>query len=91
MKVLLTDETIKKAHEQYSRFTADEQMQRIYDARWKDMLDRNSLFETGRRDGMKEGIEKGKIEDAQRMLAEGFGVDIISKITGLKEEEIKKL
>jgi len=26
------------------------------------MIDRNSLFETGHRDGIKEGIEKGKIE-----------------------------
>ena len=44
---------------------------------------------------IEKGIEKGErkkaIDTAKRMLAQGFDVAIISKITDLTEEEIKKL
>jgi len=91
MIVLLNDDTIKKAHEQYTKFTADEQMQRIYETRWKDMIDRNSLLETGRREGKTEGKIEGKIEAAKSMLADGLSIETIMKYTSLTREEIEKL
>lgn len=61
------------------------------------------LIAKGRREGRKEGkiigIEEGKIigirknqiEVARKMLQENMSIEIISKITELSEEEIKKL
>ncbi len=48
-------------------------------------------------DGMEKGIEKGRAEGeaksktliARNMLSEGIDIALISKITGLTEEEIK--
>ena len=44
--------------------------------------------------GIEEGIEKGHkdlLETAKRMLLEGFGVEKIARLTGLSDEEIRKL
>ncbi|ASK60724.1 hypothetical protein CFK37_00120 [Virgibacillus phasianinus] len=41
--------------------------------------------------GIKKGIEKGIKQIANRMLEEGSSIDFISKITGLKKEEVEKL
>jgi predicted transposase/invertase (TIGR01784 family) len=38
--------------------------------------------------GVTQGIEKGKLETAKAMLAEGFDIKTIVKITGLTEEMI---
>lgn len=44
------------------------------------------LIQTGRKEGKKEG----KIEVIKNMLKENLSISLISKITGLTEEEIKK-
>jgi predicted transposase/invertase (TIGR01784 family) len=41
-------------------------------------------------EGVEQGIEKGKLEMAKAMLAEGFDIKTIVKITGLTEQMIKK-
>ena len=50
------------------------------------------LYDTGFEDGMEKGMEKGKVqalqELAQRMLAEGYDVEVVSKLTRLPEKEI---
>ena len=48
-------------------------------------------IQEGMEKGMKKGIQKSKREVAQRMIGEGFKDDIIAKITGLSQEDIKKL
>ena len=35
-----------------------------------------------------EGKKDGKLDDARNMIAEGFSIDLIVKITGLSEEDI---
>jgi predicted transposase/invertase (TIGR01784 family) len=42
-------------------------------------------------DGVEKGIEKGKIEDAVKMIEMGMSDDDINKITGLNRERIKEL
>lgn len=44
------------------------------------------LIQTGRKEGKKEG----KIEVIKNMLKENFPISLISKVTGLTEEEVKK-
>ena len=44
--------------------------------------------------GMEKGIERGHkdlLETAKRMLLEGFGVEKVARLTGLSDEEIRKL
>lgn len=42
-------------------------------------------------EGKVEGKIEGKIEAAEEMLSEGMNISLISKITGLSEEEILEL
>ena len=48
-------------------------------------------LEQGLEQGIKEGISQNKIEIAKNLLKEKISIDIISKTTGLSEEEIGKL
>ena len=48
---------------------------------------KNTYFEQG----IEKGIEKGKVEDAIKMLEKGLQVSLISEITGLTEKEINEL
>ncbi len=47
--------------------------------------------EEDRKEGIKEGILKGKQEIALKMLNDGYDVSIISEIAELSEQEIIKL
>jgi predicted transposase/invertase (TIGR01784 family) len=42
-------------------------------------------------EGMEKGLEEGKYEVARSMLADGLGVEIIRKYTGLDESSIRSL
>jgi predicted transposase/invertase (TIGR01784 family) len=45
----------------------------------------------GRKEGLVEGRKEGAIRIAQNMKQEGLPVSLITKMTGLSEEEINKL
>ncbi len=49
------------------------------------------VTETAEKDGVKKGLEQGKIEIAKEMKAEGEPISKIVRYTGLKEEEINNL
>ena len=88
-----------KVIEEYKRFTSDEKLMRAYDARdafllgQKMMLDRER--EEGKAEGIKEGIEKGRLAEqisvATAMKKENIDIETIKRITGLTIKEIKKL
>ena len=56
---------------------------------------RKEALKIGRKEGIKEGkklgLEKGMEKVAKKSLKEGLSIDLISKLTGLSKEEIKKL
>ena len=58
-------------------------------------LDWNSSIKYARREGLKEGMEKGekegKIEIARNALAKGLSTELIHDITGLDPQTIEKL
>ena len=47
-------------------------------------------FSAGEAKGLTEGEVKGKMEVARAMKAKGLGMALISELTGLPEEEIRK-
>jgi predicted transposase YdaD len=72
-------------------FNREQLMQ--YENSIKYYRDLKNSFDTARQEGEAKGKAEGKKEEklaiAKVMLAEGFAVDIISKITGLTEAAIK--
>jgi hypothetical protein len=48
-------------------------------------------WEDGLEEGLEKGLEKGKMETAEKMLAEGFDANTISRISGLSVEAILRL
>ena len=65
-----------------------------YDAYLKSILEYNeakAALDTAFVDGKTEGKIEGKIEVAKTMLAEGFEISVIAKITKLTLEEIEQL
>ncbi len=96
-----------KAIEEYKRFTSNEKLMRAYAARdaflvgQKFMLsmERKEGFDEGKlegiKEGIKEGIEKGKLAEqismAKVMKSKNMDINLISEITGLTIDEIKKL
>jgi predicted transposase/invertase (TIGR01784 family) len=103
MKIILKNNTFQKARNEYKRFTADEKYRHAYEARQKWLRDERSLLDYARRDGEKQGIKKGieqgieqglkqkAVETAIALLNESLSIEKIASITGLSEEEVKKL
>ena len=84
----IMEEYVKDAHDASSGVFYGE----AYDKEW-------ALRDEGYRDGLEEGIEQGKIEGieqnklemAKAMLKENMDINLISKLTGLKEEDINHI
>ena len=94
---LLENPEISKALEEVkiSAFT-DEEL-RAYDKFWDRVSSEKTLMEGRYDEGLKQGMEVGKqagseekaLEIAKKMKAAGMDVDTISKMTGVKKEEIE--
>ena len=88
MRILIQeDKEIEKAHNLYEKFTQNDEMMAVYEAREKYNKDHNSLMDSK----LEEGKRKGKMEDAKKMLEHGLAVELIADCTGLPIEEIEKL
>jgi predicted transposase/invertase (TIGR01784 family) len=76
-------------------FNSDEYEWAYYDKAHNDLAIRNGDISLAKEEGIKEGLERGKFEEkiqiAKNFLKEGIDVDIISKATGLSQEELEKL
>ncbi len=85
------NENLKEAVEKLDRISEDEKMQRIIELREKAIRDEHAIYAKGLDDGVEKGAREKQIEIAQSMLKENMDIEMIIKITGLKEEEIEKL
>ncbi len=100
MKILINnDPVIKHAHKSYEKFTADDEMLQVYEAREKRLHDeatrlsdaKEEGIQAGLQKGIQKGIQKGFQETAKKMKELGVSIDIICKSTGLTESEIEEL
>lgn len=86
---------IKEAVEELDEVSKDEELKRIAFLKEKYIRDEKSAQRYFREQGLQEGRAEAKEEDkkeyAKKMLEEKISLEVISRITGLSEEEIKKL
>ncbi|MGU8487712.1 Rpn family recombination-promoting nuclease/putative transposase [Clostridium perfringens] len=91
----LTDESIRKAKTQLYKLSLDKKTIEQYRIREKALYDEISALENSREKGLQEGVKIGRIEEkinlAKKSITEGLSISLISKLTGLSEEEIKRL
>ena len=91
----LTDESIRKAKTQLYKLSLDKKTIEQYRLREKALYDEISALENSREKGLQEGVKIGRIEEkinlAKKSITEGLSISLISKLTGLSEEEIKRL
>ena len=88
-------EELKEAATRLEVLSQDEETREIYESRQKAIHDQitniKGVAKEAREEGMKEGIEKEKIETAKNLLKIGLDIDKIVEVTGLSEKKIKEL
>ena len=90
---------MSKVIEEYRKFTSDDKMMRAYAAReaflvgQKMMLrrEREDGFDEGKLEGIKEGEKNKAVSMAKSMKTKNLDINLISEITGLTIDKIKKL
>ena len=85
------NKNVKKAMENYEVLTGDEEVKRWAEIRLMSKLEEKSALLTAREEGEEEGIRKGIKKVAKNLLKEKIPIEKIAKITGLSEEEIRKI
>ena len=90
---------MKQAVDQLEEVSRDEALQILADAREKARMDKIAELDYSREEGLAKGMEKGRIEGRTErdkevilnMLKEKLDISLVSKVTGVSIEEIKKL
>jgi len=86
---------IEKANVILDRISLNKEQRDIYEARLKMLRDADGALQTARirgwEKGIEEGIEKGKIEVAKKLLRLDMDVEKISEATGLNVEDIEAM
>ena len=86
---------IKEAKEQLDELKKSKYEQELAEYRMKEIRDKKAIesygFNTGKEEGRKEGKKEKQIEIAKKMLKENMDINLISKLTSLTENEIRKL
>ncbi|WP_458411707.1 Rpn family recombination-promoting nuclease/putative transposase [Schinkia sp. CFF1] len=85
------DSIIKKAVNQLEIISQNPENRWEYEIRQKALKDITTMKEGAREEGEVEGITKGKIDVALKMLCEGLDLEFISKFTGFTRDELLKL
>ena len=90
---------MEEAHKRYNNFIRSRLMMSEYEKKEIYQYDKQIMLKDERREGIKEGIKKGKLEGikegqismAKSMKTKNLDINLISEITGLTIDEIKKL
>ena len=72
-----------------AKFNKEERVQ--YEKSVKYYRDIKNVVDTSHEEGREEGREEERMEVAQRGIAEGYPFEMIAKMTGLSEDEIREL
>jgi predicted transposase/invertase (TIGR01784 family) len=92
MSTLLQDQpVVQQAYGQYRQFNQDARLRALDEAHQRFLHDQATDREEAHEKGIVVGVDRGKSEIAKNMKNEGFGIDVISKMTGLSSTEIERL
>ena len=86
-------------YKKVEEFSDDNEILGAYDGEWHKkevervvLLDKmEQAMEKGLEQGIEQGIEQRNISIAKNMISENLDIELISKITGLTLDQIKKL
>ena len=81
------DKAIQKAREVLEEISKDERERYLAELREKYILDQKAIEDAG----YDKGLKDGKKEIAKNLLKLNMSIEQIKEVTGLTEEEIKKL
>ena len=87
----LSVDEIRQAKDELIRMSNDKKQRELYDMRANSLRDKNSELNAAEKRGREEGRKEEKIEIARNMKLNGLNINTICRITGLTEEDIKKL
>ena len=93
------NDTLKKARKEIDYLTGNDAVRRLADLREKWEMDYVTGIECaekkgiskGREEGRKQGEKENKRKIAKKLLEMGMEITKISEVTGLSDEEIRKL
>ena len=84
-------EEIKKARKVLEDLSADERTRYLAEQRLIQIMDKHAIEGAGFDKGREYEKKRNTQEIAKKLKAENINIDIICKVTGLPEEEVKKL
>ena len=94
-KLKEVNDIMPKVIDKYERFISSEKEMEVYNARDAFLYGQTLMLKREREEGIKEGIEKGiekeKYSLAKNMKEKNMDINLISELTKLSIEEIKKL
>ena len=82
---------LQEARKKLQYISMNEKERHAYDAHMDDIMVQNDVLDTAKMEGRAEGRAEEKNEIARNMKAMGISAGMISKATGLPEEEIERL
>jgi predicted transposase/invertase (TIGR01784 family) len=89
------EDVFKMAYEEYSKISADDLVRERIEAHEKYLMDQRTRERIAHEERMERGIEQGvnktKIEMAQKALEKGLSIEDIADLTGLSVEEIEQI
>ena len=90
-KLKEVNDIMPKVIDKYERFISSEKEMEVYNARDAFLYGQTLMLKREREEGIKEGIEKEKYSLAKNMKEKNMDINLISELTKLSIEEIKKL
>lgn len=90
-KLKEVNDIMPKVIDKYERFISSEKEMEVYNARDAFLYGQTLMLKREREEGIKEGIEKEKYSLAKNMKEKNMDINLISELTKLSVEEIKKL
>lgn len=95
----MEEEVKEELSEKVEKYSRDEDVVALYSAYTREELERNTMLEDaievglkrGRETGIEEGIKQSKMEITKNLLKQNISIEVIKKVTGLTEKEIKKI
>ena len=88
---LRTDEIFVRVLEELEHVNADERMRAILEQRDKEERTRITELNAAEKRGLEKGREEERLDVARKMLAEGFDISLIAKMTDMSVAEIEKI